>query len=261
MSLRACRVQLLTGFDSQSFKSCAFYVNAGLIAETNQPSTETVYITGASTSFSIPEPSGSTLSTRFTMIHSGTDLPADSITSASKRPTQTFTVLAQPSPSSSSSMSTGTKVGISIGVPAAVLGLGLIAAFAWFRRRQQKDTNAKQPPWEVDAQESQLTAEELERKRNENPPEDHGPNRYIEVPQDTGDPRAAQMRENSERLGDAEVVPPMSGGLAVSPVSPNRNSVGASPSPSLPLNRSISPIPINLIGEFPEHSEDRREGN
>lgn len=247
---------------SQSLESCAFYVNASLIAETNQPTTETVYITGTPTSFSIPEPSGSTLSTRFTMIHSGTDLPADSITSTSKRPTQTFTVLAQPSSSSSSSsMSTGTKVGIGIGVPAAVLGLGLIAAFAWFRRRQQKDTNAEQPPWEVDAQESQLTAEELERKRNKNPFEDHDPDRYIEVPQDTGNPRAAQMRENSERPDDAEVVPLMSGGLAVSPVSPNMNSAGASPSLSLPLHRSISPIPTNFLGEFSEHLENRREGN
>jgi hypothetical protein len=158
-------------------------------------------------------------------------------------------------------MSTGTKVGIGIGVPAAVLGLGLIAAFAWFRRRQQKNANSKQPLWEVDAQESQLTAEELERRRNENPPEDHDPDTYIEVPQDTGSPRAAQIRENSERPDDAEVVPLMSGGLAVSPVSPNENSVGASPSPSLPLHRSISPIPTNFLGGFSEHSEDRREGN
>lgn len=152
-------------------------------------------------------------------------------------------------------------MGIGIGVPAAVLGLGLIAAFAWFRRRQQKDTNAEQPPWEVDAQESQLTAEELKRKRNENPPVDHDPDRYIEVPRDTGNPRAAQMREISERPDDAEVVPLMSGGLAVSPVSPNRNSAGASPSLSLPLHRSISPIPTNFLGEFSEHLEDRREGN
>ena len=152
-------------------------------------------------------------------------------------------------------------MGIGIGVPAAVLGLGLIAAFSWFRRRQQKDTTTKQPPWEVDAQESQLTAEELERKRNENLPEDHDPDRYIEVSQDTGSPMAAQIRENSERLYDAEVVPLMSGGLAVSPVSPNGNSVGASPGPSLPLHRSISPIPTNFLGEFPEHLKDRREGN
>lgn len=152
-------------------------------------------------------------------------------------------------------------MGIGIGVPAAVLGLGLIAAFAWFRRRQQKNANSKQPPWEVDAQESQLTAEELERRRNENPPGDHDPDAYIEVPQDTGNPRAVQTRENSERLDDAEVVPLMSGGLAVSPVSPNENSVGASPSPSLPLHRSISPIPTNFLGGFSEHSEDRREGN
>lgn len=124
--------------------------------------------------------SGTTISL-FTVVRTSRTRISSAVPTSSSidnTPLQTPTAAAalHPSSSSSSSMTTGAKIGVGIGVPTAVISLGLLGVFFWLRRRRQQRLEPRrtthQPPWEVDAQESQLTAVEYERKKNERPPED-----------------------------------------------------------------------------------------
>lgn len=60
---------------------------------------------------------------------------------SSQTSTSTSTSSSTSSPGSDSGLSTGAKIGIGVGIPLIVIGLGLIGAFFWFRRRGMQRVN------------------------------------------------------------------------------------------------------------------------
>ncbi len=50
---------------------------------------------------------------------------------------------------SSSGLSSGAKIGIGVGIPLAVIAVGLVGAFFWFRRRGRQRTNVTELPGEM----------------------------------------------------------------------------------------------------------------
>jgi len=133
-------------------------------------------------------------------------------------------------------MTMGAKIGVGIGVPTAVLALGMLGILTWLRvfKQGRSQRPKRVPPWEVDAQESQLTLEEYERKKNQKPPGDD------------------QDDENFESAAEGSGAAPRSSYLQVSPLSTNRESMAISSATSPSPHVNYTPIPVSDLPEFVE---------